>query len=172
MSVESAVQNNVISTRLQRHKNGLLLKVKVAPEVEEFFKSFGQAAENVRDYGAAWLDPKDKPGEPAKVPLKAWCYRTNGNTMYDMESLGQLLQVVNRGRGIQLTNISFLRLVGASSDDGVSIVIDTIISFSEMKRLSDEITQACANFYGDYIKPVNFDTFIDSRPGIEPGHFS
>lgn len=165
-----AVEEDVIRTWLQRHKNGLLVRFKVAPEVEEFFRSFSGYAQSCREYGPAWL-PLEKGGASPRV----WDFKapTMSEGQYSLNNIGEALMLGNnpsqRGDGSKLmaqrlVNISFLRMEGASSENGSAFVVDTIISRPEMEELSNAITRACGLFYGDYIKQVQFDIRVTCQP--------
>lgn len=162
-----AMEEDVILTWMKRAKRGLHLRVKVSADVEEFFKNYAKVAESSRDYGTSWLPPDEK----GKAP-QVWHFRAPivGDGSYTLNNVGENLNLNNgnlkataSGRG-GMMNISFLRLVGASEGEGVSFVIDTIISKPEMDDLAQQITKACAQFYNDYIKPVSHEIKISCIP--------
>jgi len=139
----------VISTRLRRTKDGLMVNVKVSPEVEELFRTWGGArTEECKLYGRMW-----KPVTETQQ-LQLWrCFQTHHNTGGHSST-----PIFWKGGRLPMedgiVDISFIRLVGASNPEGVTFYVDTLIGYSELDSVADKIKTATGWFYGEFVKPV------------------
>lgn len=146
----------VIHTFLRRCKEGVRVDLKVEPEIEEFFKSWsGGSNSSVDNYGRQWHSLN---GSPIQV--------------YDFEDRGMeqgRFSLWSPGRSLHLdghVNVSFLRIVGASEGDGVSLIIEDLVSRTELENLAEKIKRGCAWFYMEYVKPVNYEITVEARQHV------
>lgn len=190
VGVQNQAGSDAITIRLSRDKRGILVRVRVAPEVEDFFRRWGgERQENVREFGALWNAPAA--GEklhiwmiPQKVGRGAYILNQPGTELLpDAHAAQQAAARAAREGGrlvppepenpfggqpqyarVDIANISCIQLVGASQGDGVSFTIDTAASRPELAKAADLLQYAASTFYTDYIKPVNMEVAVVSRP--------
>ena len=154
----------VIHIYLKRHLDGLRVTVKTTPDVEEFFRELcGGVPEAVRNYGRNWtpLGPE---------PLTCWS--PNARPIYVPENEPFVLDKVGAsltGKDItgpygERINLSFLRLVGVSSPEGVTFTVQTVLSKEELVgKLSKTLQTACKNFYEGFIAPAEVSITVIRR---------
>jgi hypothetical protein len=69
---------------------------------------------------------------------------------FDIYSIGRSISALGeRGQ-----NISFLRLVGVSSPNGVSFLYENVVSRSGLDQMAERIRVATGTFYDQYVKPT------------------
>lgn len=141
-----------------RAKNGLEIHVKTDERIEEFFKSLAYNGEHddIAMYGREWL--------PAKLGGDLRVYR------YEKELSGNRISytVTRPAEGIEnnregVLNLSFLRLVGISSPEGVRFVIAGPYSKDYVSRISKQISTEVRNIIREYIVPVAINFRISSQ---------
>ena len=143
----------VIDINLQRHKLGVKVKVRVTPDVEEFFQRWGGGASEPPSHGRMWKTLK----EGDKLTL--WSLETpiqDEDMTYSLFQTGSSLQS-DQG----LVNLSFIRLVGAV--DGKEFICDSVMSRAELERIATKMRRAAEHFYTEYIQPVHFNIFVGVR---------
>lgn len=147
------MSNNAVDCRLVRHQSGILVRIKVIPEIEEFFRQWGGGTAEGPAYGRLW--------KPLRTdePLRFWSYeaKLEEGANYSLNRTGALLFDDYNGTGI---NISFLRMVGASQGDGCAFMAEVVMSTEEMKRAAYEVVKAGEQFYHNYIRPVNIHCYV------------
>jgi hypothetical protein len=146
METFSAVQCN-----LQRHKAGVKVRIKVIPEVEEFFKQWGGGIEQAPLHGRLWSAVDGK-------PLKLWSFETEADGPFSLHKAGTKL--IDNYDGPEIINISFLRLVGASEGNGREFIVECVMSTEEMEKIANKIVKAGEHFYLNYIRPVNISCYV------------
>lgn len=139
---------------LQRHKSGVKVTVKVIPEIEDFFKTWGGGFQEGPQYGRLW-----KPMKSDGTQLSFWGYEkaAEEETNYSLNKTGAALFDEYHGSGV---NISFLRMVGASGENGCEFMVESPMSTEEMDRVGTAIVKAGEQFYLNYIRPVNINCFV------------
>jgi hypothetical protein len=150
--VEVTTTDKAINLRLHRHKHGVLVKIRVVPEIEDFFRQWGGGAKTYVTHGRLW-----RPLDPTKEALTFWAFEqqlSQQGMQYDIYSLGATLE----SHGLQ--NISFLRLIGASEPNGREFVVEMPISTQEMYELADRLIKMTERFYLEYIRPVSLNAFV------------
>jgi hypothetical protein len=150
--VEITTSDRAVSCFLRRCKEGIRVKVKVIPEIEDFFKQWGGEIQQAPAYGRSWLPI---PGNDA--PLRLWNFeqRLEDRSDYSLIHSGLPL-VVER----DAVNVSFLRLVGASEGEGREFIIQSVMGRSELERIASRIVRAGEHFYINYIQPVNLHAYV------------
>ena len=143
----------VIDIILRRHKLGIKVKVKIAPEIEEFFKQWGGGVQEAPRFGRLW---KHKSNDK----LLVWSF--DANLQRDEEASYSIVHTGGPLRtDVGTVNISFLRLVGAV--EGTSFIYDAVVSKQELEKLATRIRKAAESFYTDYIQQVNMNIFVGIR---------
>lgn len=109
-------------------------------------------------FGPMW-----KPWPPkAEVP-RVWdmmnIQSDEESSGFDIYSPGTSIIASPRGA----TNISFIRLVGASRPEGVTFLCEDVSSTPGLERLSERIRRAGGRFCDNYLKPVKFHIWIDTK---------
>lgn len=151
---------NVVQTFLRRCKDGLRVDLLVNPEIEDFFKQWsGEATVDASVGGRSW---RPIPGQPA---LRVWAYNQpkSDHENYMLSMPGR--PIIWDG----FTNISFLRLVGASQ--GISFIIEDLISRTELDKMADKVKKGEAWFYSEFLKPIEMEVVVSrkrERPAGDP----
>jgi len=149
----TASGERVIDIILQRHREGVRVRVKVKPEVEDFFKRWGGGATEAPSHGRMW---KSLSGEK----LTLWSFETplNGddNMTYSLFHTGTGFHT-DHGN----VNLSFIRLVGAV--EGKEFICDTVMSRTELDKVAAKLRRAAEHFYTEYIQPVHLNIFVGVR---------
>lgn len=153
-----------IHISVRRTWDGVLVHAKVHPIVEQFFERWsGGAQDIVQNFGRQW-----KAIGGGVLPT-AWKFRdpdTEDRGSYTIHTLGGPL-ILDEDGPSGIINISFLRLVGASQESGITIVIDTLISKKRISEISAKLFKAVEAFYADYLQPLYFgvDAVVKVREG-------
>lgn len=147
----------VVKVRLQRTLKGIRLTVWAHPCVEELFRTWsGGAVEDVSIYGRYWDSP-----ERLQVYTtdhgKLYSY-TGGQ--YGLSSPGGVL--MSESKGPTWLNLSFLRLVGISMEEGKTFRINEVYGLTELRELSDQIKAACRHFWVEYLMPVDLSMTLST----------
>lgn len=143
----------VIAIDLLRSRMGVRMKVRVHPDIEEFFKRWGGGGQTSNEFGRFWQPfiPTDK--------LQYWSYNTGNKDREEgfcLHTSGGPL-VLEDGSA----NLAMLRIVGASR--GVDFIYDAVMSKSEMERVATKLRKASERFYLEYIQPVHMQIFVGVR---------
>jgi hypothetical protein len=153
--VNAGSLNRSIDCYLKRDALGVRVHVKVSEEVEEFFKQWGGGIVEAPTSGRLWKQTKG-----STDPIRLWSFDARLPHMDEMNfiltSTGTPLIDPNNGH----TNLSFLRLVGASAPEGREFVIESVISRSELDRIATKICKASESFYMNFIQPVNINVYV------------
>lgn len=148
--VEGTTSNNAIEVGLRRHQHGLLINVKVWPEIEAFFERWSGGMQERPTHGRNWKATGEE-------PLVLWMagglpqFAPNPARQYSLAHSG--VGLADTGHGYP--NISFLRLVGASRPEGRSFLMDMVISRGEMTATLQRLIDASNQFYSEFLQPVN-----------------
>ena len=170
--MEQVVHN--IDTCLQRTWDGVRLTVKIPLILEKFFQSSSDGVtEPVGDLGRNWRTLPG--GSPLMVYRLA---RELGGahpiTKSPNSTLSQSfrLDVVGSKFTLDIANIAFLRLVGASNDEGVSFVVPGVYAEDTLADLSRGFDAGIASFCRDFVKPIKISSVISlvERVGGSEGH--
>ncbi len=147
---------------LTLHKEGMesVLHLKAAEEIEEYFRkaSVKQCAKKSgekTETSAKWLD---EDGDGLEFYVK------NEQLSDKVNSYGPIMD--NFGNGLMdgdKINLALLRIVGISSDEGVTVRTDDLLGFEEMKTYTNLLGQWTKSFYeenlrgGDLRATVSFE---------------
>jgi hypothetical protein len=151
MNIDTTINEvPLINTYLRRTKDGVRVDVKVHPDVEAFFRKWsGGGQDDVRANGRTWKNAE------AGKRLLAWSFN-NQDVIEQLRpiSLHALGQPINSR---ELTNISYIRLCGASEGDGVSFLCDVVMGRNDLDRLGERLKRAQEDFYRELIQPMDVE---------------
>ena len=152
--------NSLIHVELRRLRGGIAVRVRMQREVEDFFKHWGlpESRENVLVYGRHWQPLQ----EGSQLPLLWYFPRPVGTLSgsYDLWRPGQEIL----GDDEIPINLSFLRLEGTSSGDGVGFFVDTLISQKKVIETANQINVGLNHFQVDFLQPIQFDVDVITKP--------
>lgn len=145
-----------IEISLRRTGVGLEVNVKVSPDVEDFMKQLG-GGEQVRvdHYGRNWV-----PRGPKGTILSAYNLVEPidpSRDMYRIDSLGMPISYDG------YTNLSFLRLVGASEGIGAGFFVKSVYSIQALRQMKDQISVAARQFFVEYLRPVDMVVKVSTQ---------
>ncbi len=135
-------------------KKGTVINFKVDPKVEEFFKGFVSGVLQIypiyEGYGHGnWGDPDEEVSPFNVYPLPNDIVISNG---YGLDKVGgELIDKKNGNR----VNLSFLRIVGASSPNGASFKYGPARTKEYWQGAQAEIGRQFRNFCEDFIVPYS-----------------
>ena len=147
-------QNDAIDITVRRHRDGIRLTIKTRPEVEEFFQRWSGGIIERPQHGRLWRSL------PPEVPLNMWAM--------GMQNMGpsssRPYSLIHGGLSFYADNnhpnISYLRLCGVSNPEGRDIIVETLIGRGEIATLAQRLSDACNQFYYEYIQPVNMRAVV------------
>lgn len=160
-----------ILVTLARSYSGLVINVKVNPEVEEFVKGMGLGDfSDTRNFGRVWA-PYPKTEEDLNVynlssdPGMMMC---DDGTFFCLNIPGAPLSSMRQvpalgGASRSVLNMSFLRLVGIGQENGVSFLVKDIYTTEFLIDLRTKIGMASKTFYTRYMKPKTMSVLISSQ---------
>lgn len=141
---------NMISVRLRRGPTGIRIHAKANPIFERYFESHAGTASPVSDFHREWR--VDKGASSLKVwdtTLHAGVQRGSGAS-YRVDVPGYMLVMDS-----ECVNMSFLRLVGISSPEGITFEVKGAFTRKYVQNLGQMIMQAGKALYQDFLKPVD-----------------
>lgn len=155
-----------LSFELTRSAQGLTLRVRAIPEVEEFMRSIsaGEFAD-VRKFGRHWL-PKDASKTLSVYlpnPAEVLAPRSISRSLaYRLDRMGLPLsaQESHHGSVVSMTNLSFLRLVGISDPDGVTFSVPGVYTWEQVNALTKELSDGLKHFYVEYLNPLKYTVML------------
>lgn len=160
-----------LNINVRRALGGVNFSVKAAPAVEALFKSWGDGGsrrvhEYVRDgwlpVGGARLNVYNL-AKPAGVSMgddgEPFCIDNPGYPI--------LGQHPTSGQD-NVLNMSFLRLEGISTDQGISFSIKGVYTLEMMKKIVDRIRFASRRIYNSYLKQADFNLQVFTSVQVMP----
>jgi hypothetical protein len=154
---------SAIQISARRVGAGIMMSVSVIPEIEEFFRQLsGETQVPAIETGRSWSTIGDAEGDN---PPKVWALPRKH--IINQVAIGYSLYGAGGDLGLgkkDVSNISILRLVGASQPNGVQFMLDTILSEQGIKKLAYGLYQASEQFYNDLIRSIDFSVDV---PKIE-----
>mgnify|MGYP003471788559 FL=1 len=138
---------NAIELDLSRNGLNTILKIKVAPAIEEFFK---QAVDGRMETSSKWLDEN---GDGLRFYKKSETMSRLGDQRQVIDNFGNGL-LENNGSNTLKINVAPLRIVGASSENGVSITTDDLLSYEEQKQYIKALAEWAKIFYENDLQPA------------------
>jgi hypothetical protein len=153
-----------IQVTLARNGEGLRVSAKVHPRVEEFMRILNNGnVQDIRTYSRLWTPPS---GSELTAytggKVTGGSFVLEDGSQYTLDQLGQPMHVPN-GTPAPTLNLSFLRLVGISVNDGVSFTIKGVFSTDAMKRMKEQMSLATRKFYVDFVRPVNMTITVSTQ---------
>lgn len=142
---------------IHKHAKGLIMRLKGDPRLEDFMRDLsGAETENVSLYGRYW--------HPIKPDLELRAYKLPKGALNDMpgvafNQLGADLRSTLDGT----LNLSFLRLVGIGSPDGIRFELSRPTSVTFARAVSGDLTRQTVNFVREYISPMAINLRITSQ---------
>lgn len=148
---------------------GLKLRVKAKREVEDFFKALSNGRQvEIEAFGNGWVPS----GLDAEKQLQVYVTDLPATKTYTLGRPAQPL-LIDTGRAVrlddgssemgQITNLSFLALVGISQEDGLVFGVTGMYSASYAKKLHQHLGSEIKRFLHDYVVPVTFNLQIINR---------
>lgn len=135
------MKKRVFEAEIQKSAYDVVLKIKVAPEIETYFKNAGirQKPLDYIERSAKWLD---KDGNGLQFYIKDEKLSGKVPSFSVMDNFGNGL-MDNQMR----INLALLRTVGASDPDGISIRTNDLLSFEEIKVYIQKLADWTRDFY-------------------------
>jgi hypothetical protein len=144
---------------ITRGKNGLIIYTKTDPRIEDFFQSLGQGQKEPPEaFGPDWY--------AINKPLHVHGYYKALPTMpieYSVNMPGGPFTIRDKNRPIEVVNISFLRLIGIGSPEGVSFGVVGPFSRDYIRETQGKILRQVRNLVQEYVLPVNINLRISSQ---------
>lgn len=134
-----------------RHKAASVeVWLRAHPSIEEFFEGLSNGGtDSLESYGRFWSSPK--PETPQRVYKMG--REVDGGYNYALNNPSGMLESDRDGN--PAPNISFLRLVGIGTPEGVKFLINTPIHIAGLRALESKLANAVRLFANDYIVPVS-----------------
>ena len=153
---------SVLWMKISQKKDSVHLHLKAHPIVEDFFRELSTGKEDtvVSRGEGVWFGVENK-------DLKI--YRLNqsgmGGSGYSLDADGYRLTTIPDGIGGTSANLSFLRIKGISSPNGVVLGVFGVMSFSARRQLKEVTKTGISRFVRDYLIPVTIelDIRVDER---------
>lgn len=172
------IENTIVDFRISngpirgkdRNRVGLVVRVKARQDVEDFMKnlSFGRTIP-VDNYGDSWQNV----GDPdARLEAYETDTRFEKQRLYVLDHLACPLLIESNQDGRaqrgaapseERVNLSFLKLVGVSSEQGVQVGLLGAYSSEYVKRLRGNLSIALTQFLQDYIVPVTINLQVINK---------
>jgi hypothetical protein len=154
-----------------RNKVGLIIQVKARPDIEDFLRGLAHGGKaGVDAYGDMWQNvASDKPLEYYHTDT-----RLESGRGYSLEHIGQAPLITNErqarnallnggGPADEVVNLAFLRLVGVSSPEGITVGITGAYSGEYLRRIKLLLPGAVKNFLQDYVVPITINLQVISK---------
>jgi hypothetical protein len=144
-----------IEVSLRRVGVGIEVNVKILPDIEDFMKELGGGRQvRVDSYGRHWL-PRQKGTTLLAYDLNE--HVDGGRDLYRMDILGSPINYDGH------TNLSFLRLVGASEGAGAGFYVKGVYSLDALRMMKQNISTAARQLFIDYIRPIDMIVKVSTQ---------
>lgn len=148
----------MITMRLRRSTQGIIVFVKAHEAFERYFKSLSGESSPVSNYHREWtpLTPKG--------PLQVWDMTAHTGIIqgsgirYRIDVPGYQLMMDS-----EVINMSFLRLVGVSSPEGISFEVKGAFTRKYIQNLVRLLMNAGKWLYIDFLKPVDIMVTVNAQ---------
>jgi hypothetical protein len=170
MQTELATENvikggeSLISIGIRRSARGIVLTARVNPIIEAFFQAQSGEQIEVDELHREWF-PVGKDAES----LKIWhivhdpgVVRSSGG-VYSVNRPGHPLIMAGASPQEKVMNLSFLRLVGVSSENGIKIEIRGAFTLNFIRDLASQTASAVKQFYIDCLKPIDIQVTVSTQ---------
>ena len=150
-----------------RNRIGLIVKVKAREDIEQFLSGLaGNNRASVDAYGENWSSVDGKPLEFYNGEN-----RVDSNRIYTLDHIGHPPLIINERQALRnvgvvpddIVNLAFLRLVGVSGENGVSVGIAGAYSGDYLRKLKLLLPGAVKQFLQDYVVPVTINLQVISK---------
>ena len=181
-----------IAAQLERSGIGLRIKVRTHPVIEEFMRGcYGglePSTQPIEDFARQWEPARGA----SKSDLRVYAipkelngiFRLNESTGYRLDRPGYPIFIPDEGGGgpdrprpstsgrsflppsstpSQVLNMSFLRLVGSSSEDGVTFHIAGVYSDDTIDSIEMALQLAVREIYRQFMKPIRIEVIAEER---------
>jgi hypothetical protein len=148
--------DTLVRLDLKRGPQGLVVRAKAHPTLEELFATFSNGAHVApTTHGRLWMPV----GDGAKLPMAYDASTVPGIGNNFRSPLGQfsLLQL-----GAELyrpdtayVNLSFLRLVGISKDPGIVFAVRGVWDLESVRTMGKMMNAGVKKLFDDFIKPID-----------------
>jgi hypothetical protein len=137
---------NIINITLEKNGLDVIMRLKIDPEIENFFK---QAGNSQFETSAVWLD---EAGTGLKFYKKSEAVAGKVQGFDAIDNFGSMLS--DDGR----INVALLRTVGAS--EGITIKTEDLLSYEEMKSYIEDLAVWTRGFYESVLRPAGINATI------------
>lgn len=144
---------------LMRVSGGILVHARMTPELEEFFKNLGSGETHPPEAYNGFGSVKWRPG--AGKPLEIWAINNENaealsmGQKFRLDTVNQPLEVDASLGYVSNVNLSFLRMKGISSPEGIKFVVaGGVVSKSGLYDLRDKIVRHVKFLYAEFIRPT------------------
>lgn len=144
------MRKRVLEINLQKRGFDNLITLKAVPEIEDYFK---RAAGDVTEQSSKWLD-----GEGEGLNF----YKKSEKLTGKVSGYGPVMD--NFGNGLTddggRINLAFLRIVGISGENGVTIKTDDLLGYEETKEYIQALASWTQAFYEDNLRDQDITSTI------------
>lgn len=147
-------KKHVIDITLEKRELETFVSLKVAPEVEAFFK---KAAKSETETSNKWLDEE---GEGLEF------YRKNEKLSGKVENYDDVMD--NFGNGLMegsRINLALLRICGIS--EGVTVKTDDLLGYEETRQYIERLAEWTKKFYENNLKNHSLSASITFEVDVE-----
>jgi hypothetical protein len=151
----------LLQTAVRRDKKGVTITVRASASIEDMMATMAldQAPRPVAEYHRYWTSDKNLVVYGLAADLGG-IKAVSSRLAYRLDRPGNPLDLRDdaRGAGIEIINLSFLRLVGVS--DGVSFTVNQVYSRDGIADLCKKVEEATRHFYVQYLKPIDMRIMV------------
>lgn len=137
---------NIINITLEKNGLDVLMRLKIDPEIEQFFK---HASQGQTETSQVWLSEN---GSGLKFYKKSEAVGNKVTGFEVIDNFGSMLNDDNR------INVALLRTVGASN--GITIKTEDLLSYEEMKSYIEDLAVWTRGFYEAVLRPASISATI------------
>lgn len=161
--IESVVKGGeeMIKLGIKRSSKGIILTTRAHPLFEEFFSSQNGETIEVAEYRRDWHTLDGNPLRVWHITQDPGVVRGTGAT-YCVNKPGSPIVYSDQQFG-KVINLTFLRLVGVSSTEGISFEVKGAFTLNYLRSLSSEIGGAVKQLYIDFLKPIDIQVKVTTQ---------
>lgn len=151
-----------IKISLKRVRAGLQVHVQGSSNVEDTIRDlsvqFRPPGEPetvpIKHYGVDWLAPPGK-----ELTAYAGDFSRITSPTFTLVGLGANQMITEDGQA----NLSFLRLIGMSSPEGVSFTVRGLFLRHTVERIMNSLSKAAKEFYEEVLKPLSYSVVVITK---------
>lgn len=155
---------------IEQAKKGLILDLKAHPKIEEYFQTIATGVLTVESLSHKyWFTPKlEQTGQALEVYKMPGGQDNNINDGFSFNypgaslNLADELDMHNPNVGTY-SNISFLRIVGISGEQGIQLGVSGIYSVNQQRTMAKNLTNAVRRFVRGYINTARIEFRLVGR---------